>query len=267
MSKQKYIFDNAPDKNELKRLQAIEEIFDPPTQKRLRASGLESGWQCLEVGAGAGSIAKWMKEIVGEASRVVAMDINPRFLNENNSSGIEVLNADIRNAELQKNYFDLVHARYVLMHLPEYELALQNMLACLKPGGWLVVEEPDFSAARPVAGKKEEIHAVKKVNRAIFRMFANLNMDYALGLQIPALFQKLGLTSISVENDAPLAPGNSKVANMMKMSATNLKEKYLATAEATNKDVEKYCRFSQDSYAWAVYYSTIAVVAQKTITN
>ena len=102
MSKQKYIFDNAPDKNELKRLQAIEEIFDPPTQKRLRASGLESGWQCLEVGAGAGSMAKWMKEIVGEASRVVAMDINPRFLNENNSSGIEVLNADIRKRSCKR---------------------------------------------------------------------------------------------------------------------------------------------------------------------
>lgn len=37
--------------------------------------------------------------------------------------------------------FDLVHARLVLMHLPEREQALARMISALKPAGWLIDEE------------------------------------------------------------------------------------------------------------------------------
>ena len=39
--------------------------------------------------------------------------------------------------------FDLVHARLILVHLPERERALANMAGALKPRGWLVCEEFD----------------------------------------------------------------------------------------------------------------------------
>jgi hypothetical protein len=46
------------------RLRLIEEINDPATTCRLSSLGLTSGWRCLELGAGAGSIACWMAERV-----------------------------------------------------------------------------------------------------------------------------------------------------------------------------------------------------------
>ena len=50
-----------------------------------------------------------------------------------------------------------------------------------------------------------------------------------LGLKLPALLQRRGLQDIAVENEAPLCAGGSGMATVMKMSAEQLREKYLAT--------------------------------------
>jgi SAM-dependent methyltransferase len=39
--------------------------------------------------------------------------------------------------------FDLVHARLVLVHVPQRAAALAAMISALRPGGWLLVEEAD----------------------------------------------------------------------------------------------------------------------------
>lgn len=47
--------------------------------------------------------------------------------------------------------FDLVHARALLCHLPEREQALDRMLGAVRPGGWILVEEPDYVSVAIVA--------------------------------------------------------------------------------------------------------------------
>lgn len=75
-----YVFDTSEEPRELVRLHMLERIFDAGTQRRLLATGLTSGWHCLEVGAGAGSIVRWLEQRVGPSGKVVALDTNPRFL-------------------------------------------------------------------------------------------------------------------------------------------------------------------------------------------
>jgi hypothetical protein len=137
------------------------------------------------------------------------------------------------------------------------------MIDLLKPGGWLVIEEPDFSAARAVFGEAAACESVNRVNRAILRMFANRDMDYALGINLPARVQQLGLQQLSVENDAPLATGGSGTATVMKLSAMQLAQTYIATGEATQEDIEQYCLFAEDPHTWAIYYATVGIVARK----
>jgi SAM-dependent methyltransferase len=45
--------------------------------------------------------------------------------------------------------FDLVHARLVLVHVPDRAAALATMVAALRPGGWLLVEDADTQHASP----------------------------------------------------------------------------------------------------------------------
>src|SRR5262245_53459505 len=64
-----YPISNA-DPDEERRLTLLESLVDPGTIQRLSNLDVGPGWRCLEVGAGRGSIAKWLSEKVeiGRAS-------------------------------------------------------------------------------------------------------------------------------------------------------------------------------------------------------
>ncbi|KAI0666379.1 hypothetical protein C8Q78DRAFT_1108405 [Trametes maxima] len=76
-------------------------------------------------------------------SRVVAVDVNPippRPLPDN----IEYQRVDITKPfPFEKESFDVVHARLVLIHVPGAEDVLRRAIDLIKPGGWLLVDEPD----------------------------------------------------------------------------------------------------------------------------
>jgi SAM-dependent methyltransferase len=143
-----YTLDNAG-REASARFAALAAMYDPGTIRHLEERGVSSGWHCLEVGGGGGSIAAWLAARVGSAGRVVVTDIDPRFLESLQVPNLEVRRHDIVNDPLPEAAFDLVHSRLVLLHLPEREKALARMVAALKPGGWLVDEEFDASSMPP----------------------------------------------------------------------------------------------------------------------
>jgi SAM-dependent methyltransferase len=262
MIKRDYVFDHTNDQKELSRLRAIESVFDPPTKNRLNSTGLGKGWQCLELGPGAGSIMNWLGERVGTEGQVTAVEINPRFLREGSAPNISILEGDIRNVDFREEQFNLIHGRYVLFHIVDYQSVLKKLLGLLKPGGWLVLEEPDFSVAHPLCGEKEACLSVKRINRAIHHLFTGLNLDPGMGRKLLAGLQSIGVKDFRVDNDVPIARGGSGIAKMMRMSAEQLREKYISTKEASAEDVERYCKFAEDRNTWAIYYSTIAIMVR-----
>src|ERR1700758_3786464 len=81
--------------DELERLKLIEAAFDAHTFRHLDTIGVEIGWRCLEVGAGAGSVVRGLSERVGATGKVVAADIDPRFIGDLQQANIEVRRCDI----------------------------------------------------------------------------------------------------------------------------------------------------------------------------
>jgi SAM-dependent methyltransferase len=131
------------------RLFELEAVADPFTLRNLERIGIRKGWHCLEVAGGGGSIARWLCRQVGASGHVVATDLEPRFLEAINEPNLEVWRRDIVRDALPEGRFDLIHARAVLVFLPQPEKAIAKMVVALKPGGWLLVEEPDFISAAP----------------------------------------------------------------------------------------------------------------------
>src|SRR6478609_9538002 len=75
-----YIFDNAAERETEQRFGSLAALYDPRTIHFLEATGVGSGWRCLEIGAGGESIATWLADRVGDTGHVTATDIDPRFL-------------------------------------------------------------------------------------------------------------------------------------------------------------------------------------------
>ncbi|MDQ1502768.1 MAG: hypothetical protein QOD57_495, partial [Actinomycetota bacterium] len=80
---------------ERRRLDLLEQVFDLATQDYLGRLPLPAGGHCLEVGAGAGSVAAWLCNQVGADGRVVATDLGTDFLETLTEKNLEVRRHDI----------------------------------------------------------------------------------------------------------------------------------------------------------------------------
>lgn len=93
-----------------RRLPLLEQMLDPMTQRRIKMLGVGQGLRCLEVAAGSGSNAKWLREQVGQTGSVMATDIHTTLLDEIRLPNLEVQQHDIVKSELPDSAFDFVHA-------------------------------------------------------------------------------------------------------------------------------------------------------------
>src|SRR5580693_221896 len=134
-----YAMDNASPA-ERDRLRLLERWADTFTTARLAALGVGPGQHCLEIGAGAGSVARWLALRTAPTGLVVATDLDPSLLEGRDAPNLEVRRHDVTKDPLPAATFDLVHARLVLEHLPDRLEVLRHLAATLKPGGWLLVE-------------------------------------------------------------------------------------------------------------------------------
>jgi len=263
MTPPSYIFHNSDQGREQARLRLIERYHDARTRQRLRRIGLSPTGQYLEIGPGAGSIMRWMARTVRPHGQVTAVELNPRFIAPATLPNLSLIHGDISRVPLSSKTFHLAHARFTFIHIRKAKLTLTRIVQALRPGGWLVLEEPDFTIARISAGPKRWIRSVQRVNNAIECMFVNAGLDPSFGHTLPALLQGMGLTNLTVEHDAPLVRGGSPMATIMKWSALQLTQHYLATGQATKNDLKRYACFTDDPQCWAIYHATVAVLAQK----
>jgi SAM-dependent methyltransferase len=126
--------------SERERLRMLERSADPTTIAAFERVGVGPGWRCLEVGAGAGSIAGWLADRAGPAN-VVATDLDTEFLAELAGRGVRVLRHNVATDPPPGDAFDLIHTRHLLVHLPQRHQILVRLASWLRPGGWLVVED------------------------------------------------------------------------------------------------------------------------------
>lgn len=164
-----YVFDPLWDK-ETERLRTNEAIWDPGTFERFGRLGVGSGWHCLELGAGSGSAARRLAELVGPTGRVVAADLQTERLKaEEARGGLEVWQMDLREKELPAGEFDLVHARMLVQHLPDREAVLAKLVGALRPGGTLFLEDTDSSTLFRSAVAEDFLEDVRSAGYGLMR--------------------------------------------------------------------------------------------------
>ena len=94
-------------------------------------------------------------------------------------------------------------------------------------------------------------------------MFRQRGMEHAFGARLSTLLMDRGFEAIAIENDAPIVPGGSPLARMMGLSTEQLRDKYVATDLATERDIELYGAFTTDRTCWATYHATIRATGRK----
>ncbi|WP_163511452.1 class I SAM-dependent methyltransferase [Fodinicola acaciae] len=129
------------------RLALMAEALDPHTEQRIRALRPKPGGRFLELGAGLGTVARWLARTYPSA-QVVATDVSTAFLSECREPNLLVLRHDLTTDGFRAASFDLIHLRWVLSNLSDGARHLRRIASWLAPGGVLLVEEAsDFALA------------------------------------------------------------------------------------------------------------------------
>jgi SAM-dependent methyltransferase len=243
-----YVFDQSWHK-ERARLAGIESSFDSYSTRRLADLGVSDGWQCLEVGFGAGGVALWLTEQVGSTGRVVATDLDPRFLDGHGRANLDVRKHDIVTDPLEEAAFDLAHARAVLEHIPDRQRALEHMISAIRPGGWLVLEAIDFGGIMAAAmahyvDPPEHGPLYERTIRAIEAAFAAAGGDANFGARLVRTLTDAGLINIGAEARTPLVAGGTE--NWIPGTVEHLAEHLVSTGLVTASDIESVLAITAD---------------------
>ncbi len=197
----------------LNRLRLLEKIYDPVSIRHLETIGIAKGWKCLEVGAGAGSIAQWLSIQAGPGGNIVATDLNPRFLQKMSIPQVEIRRHDIMNDPLESDHYDVVHCRTLLMWLREPEKALRRMADAVRPGGWLVVEESDYGSILSADATNPSATGFCSTWRAGIDFLRKKGIaDPYFGRRLRSLIEGLGFTGVMQEGWSRMVRGGEPMA-------------------------------------------------------
>jgi SAM-dependent methyltransferase len=240
-------------KGEGVRLELMSELLDPMHRRYIDALGVvRPGARTLEVGCGNGSISAWLAERVSPGGTAVAVDLDLSLIDVR-MPNLELRNADIVAGPVERGTFELVTARAVLHHVADAQAAIANMAVGLKPGGALLLIEPDFlpvSVAEP-----PEVRAFWD---GWLTWSRERGIDYHIGRTLAPRLASLGLTNISGTAKTAVYNGGSLWANYWIDTITELRGDLISSGKLDEALIDRFLVCCADSTWWT---QTIAFTA------
>src|SRR5262245_3944753 len=141
----------------VRRLHILHNIYSPAGRRILLQAGLKPGMRIADFGCGVGVVSRMLAEMTGPTGQVTGIDVASGQVEEarqlcaksglNNTSFVT---ASAYKTPLERNAYDLVYCRYLLLHLEDPAACLREMREVLRPGGIIVVEDGDLATGTSV---------------------------------------------------------------------------------------------------------------------
>ena len=238
------------------RLALMSRLLDPMHRRHIELLGIADGARTLEVGCGNGSISAWLAERVGPKGRAVAVDLDLSLV-EAGVPGLEPRQADIVAGPIEPGDFDLVTARAVLHHVADAQAAVANLVASVRPGGAILLIEPDFlpvSVAEP-----PEVRAFWEGWLAWSR---EQGIDYMIGRRLPAVLAAHGLAGIEATAETALYNGGSPWAVYWEQTIIELRGRLVASGMLDDGSIDTFLAYCADPAWWTQTIAFTAVRAR-----
>ena len=243
MQRNPYIFDNAAEAETAERFASLDALYNFRTFRFLETAGIGPGWHCLEVGGGSGSVAAWMADRVGPSGYVLVTDIDPRFMEGSayrRPAHMELRRHDIGTDPLPEQAFDLIHARLVLMHVPQRREALARLVAALKPRGWLVIEDVDGRVIDRTIPVPDAAAAAlfKRVAGALVTLMEERGFEVEWARRLHGRLKAAGLTQVGMEGHVAVSEGGSLGASLDAANFAQVRREAVAKGLVTDAEID-----------------------------
>ena len=145
----RYVLDGSDE--DLRRLLTISEVAAETARRAFGMVGIGAGWTVIDCGCGPIGALAVLAEMVGPAGRVVGVDFSEPTIQRARSvvaalglQNVELAVGDIHNLDAATlgGPFDLAFTRCFLMRQADPARTLGRIAGLLRPGGWIVAQEP-----------------------------------------------------------------------------------------------------------------------------
>jgi len=196
---------------ETERLRLQSRVWEPAGRRLLDLLGDGTGSRAVDIGCGAMGWLRLLSAWVGRSGSCTGTDLAPGmlahargFADAEGLRNVTVLDDDLFDSRLPPGGFDLVHARFQLAPLGRAAEQLTAYRRLLRPGGVLVLEDPDSSSwsYTPEAPRTAELIGLV---RAAFRAAGG---DFDAGHTAMHLLAADGLYPTSRVEQVELAAGH-----------------------------------------------------------
>lgn len=245
MSKTQYVIRGGIEGRE--RLRVLGRVMQQSTNALLDQVNLSEGMTCLDVGCGGGDVTRELARRVAPAGKAVGFDIDETKLEiaseeaaEQGLTNVEFRLSDVREIPTAPEY-DLVYSRFLLTHLADPVSAVRSFLKQLRPTGFLVLEDIDFSGsfAYPKSPAFERFFDL--YNTVVRHRGGDPNM----GQRLPGLLHDCGIQELKVSVVQPTGlQGEVKQLNGLTME--NIADAILEDDLATPGEIDEIVRELND---------------------
>jgi ubiquinone/menaquinone biosynthesis C-methylase UbiE len=204
--------------------------------------GVGEGWQAIDAGCGPSGILDLLADRVGPKGQVVGLDFEAanvalarEFAAERGLANVEVRQGDAHRTGFPSASFDLVHARTLLINVPDPATVVAEMVRLARPGGWVAVLEPDGgeSVCYP------EHPAWDRLTQIFFSAQEVDGADTFIGRRLPELFRQAGLVDIGVEAKADIYPAGHSRRTIRADLVRSMRPKILAAGIASERELDE----------------------------
>jgi SAM-dependent methyltransferase len=196
---------------ELERLQGQSLVWEPAGRALLARLPKGSGLRVLDIGCGVMGWLRLLSEWVGPDGKVVGSEVGDQllaaaqsFVEQEKLSNVTLIKDDLFQSNLPPQSFDLVHARFLLAPLGRAAEQIAIYRHLVKPGGLLVLEEPDTASWRLNPSNP----AVERLIGLIGQAFQAAGGSMDAGRELPALLRPLGSEPTIQAQVVALPPGH-----------------------------------------------------------
>jgi SAM-dependent methyltransferase len=231
-------------KGERERLALMSRLLDPMHRRYVEQLGIGAGARTLEVGCGNGTMSRWLARQVAPNGTAMAVDLDLSLI-EADVPNLVLARGDIVAGPVAPGDFDLVTARAVLHHVADARLAVENLVSSVRPGGAILLIEPDFlpvSVAEP-----PEIAAFWDGWLAWSRQ---QGIDYFIGRRLPATLAELGLDGIAATAETALYNGGSEWARYWRLTIIELRDRLVEDGKLDSQLVDAFLARCADRSWW-----------------